>query len=787
MRPRYFSALACALLAIGLLAPVSSAPAAAAADCESVAILTFRGSGEKNVSESATTLAGSRQTYGSGALVTNGWEGPTIRRLLHSFANATSSSWPSGFDPEGIPVLGVGYNGTTGYPAIPPPVDLNKLLASAGDGSRYATKVMSNFERNQPRGCVTKYIATGYSQGAMAARLAAQLDDSIVGVINFGDPMQMPNARGNEGDVDGEGIVRADMRPVKKAILDRFYDTVDFHSALCHERDPICSFGEWGVFPILAQQVPSHTNYLQGDEASRKGKELADLAASLWRGEFTPPPAPRKSMDMVFAIDTTGSMGSYISAARDTARSAAAAVFSAASDGRVGLVEYRDHGDAYVARTVVPLTSDADMFYDGLNSLYASGGGDTPEAVISGVFEAARTSWTPTGSRSIVIIGDAPGHDPEPVTGYTFSQMARVLSGIAPVPTSPSTRMLPQTPGEESDRSQPPSDRANDGDETDEAKRTYNTDGSEVLPTGPVSISAEEAATSGPPIALYGISASSDLTSQLAPVSELTGGQVTSIDSPDEISDLILDAIEDASSVPEAVLTYAGVPTATLPVILSGANSVVYDGEPVFEFDFDGDGVFDISSNDSSVEHVFDTPGTYEVTLRLTDGGGRSATTSMLLEVVGYEEGVVQYPDPKDSSTQLHGVALSSPIVAPGKPSVLAVVDPLEPGERVGVRLVPSGSPEPWMAEAAIAFEVPVTGIVASAKISASTDLPPGKYDVLVFTDRLRHATLSLEVRGRGAGAVLPWVGSGHGLTCPNSSWGGYGSSRYGACSRIPR
>lgn len=45
-----------------------------------------------------------------------------------------------------------------------------------------------------------------------------------------------------------------------------------------------------------------------------------------------------------------------------------------------------------------------------LSSLYASGGGDGPEAVTAGLMEALGMEWRPEASKMIVLIADAPPH-----------------------------------------------------------------------------------------------------------------------------------------------------------------------------------------------------------------------------------------------------------------------------------------------------------------------------------------------------------------------------------------
>ncbi|WP_158502410.1 hypothetical protein [Vitiosangium sp. GDMCC 1.1324] len=59
----------------------------------------------------------------------------------------------------------------------------------------------------------------------------------------------------------------------------------------------------------------------------------------------------------------------------------------------VGVVAYRDRGDAYVTRAS-PLSPDINSSYTFLATLTADGGGDTPEDVLSGVHAALyNLSW----------------------------------------------------------------------------------------------------------------------------------------------------------------------------------------------------------------------------------------------------------------------------------------------------------------------------------------------------------------------------------------------------------
>lgn len=119
-------------------------------------------------------------------------------------------------------------------------------------------------------------------------------------------------------------------------------------------------------------------------------------------------------VEAVFVLDTTGSMGGLIQAAKDKIWSIAATMAAAepAPRIRMGLVAYRDRGDAYVTQ-VVDLTPDLDALHAALFQLQANGGGDGPESVNQALYEAVDTiSWgqDPNAYRVLFLVGDAPPH-----------------------------------------------------------------------------------------------------------------------------------------------------------------------------------------------------------------------------------------------------------------------------------------------------------------------------------------------------------------------------------------
>jgi Mg-chelatase subunit ChlD len=125
-------------------------------------------------------------------------------------------------------------------------------------------------------------------------------------------------------------------------------------------------------------------------------------------------PSERPAVEVVFVLDTTGSMGGLIAAAKDKIWSIANTLASAdpAPLIRMGLVGYRDREDTYVT-VATPLSDDLDAVYTHLMQFQADGGGDGPESVNQALYEAVtRPDWSRDAKtyRVVFLVGDAPPH-----------------------------------------------------------------------------------------------------------------------------------------------------------------------------------------------------------------------------------------------------------------------------------------------------------------------------------------------------------------------------------------
>lgn len=117
-------------------------------------------------------------------------------------------------------------------------------------------------------------------------------------------------------------------------------------------------------------------------------------------------------LDILFIMDTTGSMGEEISRLKSTIEIINLNLASLSTKPRIrfGMVLYKDRGDEYVTQ-VVPLTGDLEKFRSELDRVGASGGGDEPEDLQSALKDAIKkTAWNSDGVRLAYIITDAPPH-----------------------------------------------------------------------------------------------------------------------------------------------------------------------------------------------------------------------------------------------------------------------------------------------------------------------------------------------------------------------------------------
>ncbi|KIS71189.1 uncharacterized protein UMAG_11280 [Mycosarcoma maydis] len=160
--------------------------------------------------------------------------------------------------------------------------------------------------------------------------------------------------------------------------------------------------GVFGMFGAAAQHLNTQ------DQSSNAF--ASSSGASVWD-------EPGRTMDLVFIMDATGSMGSYINSATKNIETICENIIhseqlSGPGALRIGLIAYRDHppqDHTYIVKNF-GFHNKVEKVKEALKTLYASGGGDGPEAVTAAMKAALDLDWRPHATKLAVLIADAPPH-----------------------------------------------------------------------------------------------------------------------------------------------------------------------------------------------------------------------------------------------------------------------------------------------------------------------------------------------------------------------------------------
>lgn len=124
-----------------------------------------------------------------------------------------------------------------------------------------------------------------------------------------------------------------------------------------------------------------------------------------------------EKLDIVFAIDATGSMKDDIEKLREDLIPEIKRIFSKEKDVRIAVLFYRDYGDTFKYMDLpvkcFDFTRSFKTFKEQLYSIKILGreGGDIPEAVYEAMFAASEFyKWRKDAQKEIILIGDAEPH-----------------------------------------------------------------------------------------------------------------------------------------------------------------------------------------------------------------------------------------------------------------------------------------------------------------------------------------------------------------------------------------
>ena len=247
----------------------------------------------------------------------------------------------------------------------------------------------------------TKYVIGGYSQGAIVVSGALEgLDPNrIIYAATFGDPkIFLP---------EGAGPVPVACSGKNLSEYRIYVPDCFAYRGLLGAKEPYASqdyigkLGTWcnkyDIFCSSKYSIKSHTSYAEDNLYEDASRLIFSKIASEFgfKNDYTSP------HDTAILIDSTGSMSGTIAQYKSEALKLAKKTFE--SGGRVALYDYRDLAEGYtpVERCSFK-TCTLESFQEGLNSIYADGGGDTPESLLSSsLYVMKQLDWRLGSTKSL--------------------------------------------------------------------------------------------------------------------------------------------------------------------------------------------------------------------------------------------------------------------------------------------------------------------------------------------------------------------------------------------------
>ena len=175
--------------------------------------------------------------------------------------------------------------------------------------------------------------------------------------------------------------------------------------------------------PLAAATFKDIAGLNGGQMIYSKGPEtiVDDLMESIMRID------PKNKVDVVFAIDATGSMKDDVQKLRNEWLPRLTEAIKQFGNIRLGLLLYRDYGDTYKYMDLpvkkFDFTDNIKRFMTNLNSfvIFGKEGGDIPEAVYEALYASVKFyPWRKDATKKVILVGDAEPHPTPRGTGkYT--------------------------------------------------------------------------------------------------------------------------------------------------------------------------------------------------------------------------------------------------------------------------------------------------------------------------------------------------------------------------------
>ena len=284
-------------------------------------------------------------------------------------------------------------------------------------------------------------------------------------------------------------------------------------------------------------------------------------------------PSTKSDIDIAFVIDSTGSMKDNVGALRARVNEIMKQTEKGASSYRFALIDYKDHPkfntQNYLARTDVDFTSDGSVLEKGLDSLTYEGGN--------------------LGNTNASVY-----------SGVMQAVNLKWRNGV---------KKIVVVIGDAPPRDPEPG-------------------------TGYTAASVAKAAYEVDPVSVYGIDTGQLSSSEFQNLVSSSSGTTASASSPDQVSDLVNKAISSELNKPFAWIQGPYVTKVGDPVDIDAAASHAVSGSLTsYEWDFNGDGVYDETGTSPRITHAFSEEFSGVIGLRVTQSDGQTAVATTQVDI----------------------------------------------------------------------------------------------------------------------------------------------------------
>lgn len=355
----------------------------------------------------------------------------------YSYSIYELGSRPDGWEGFSYPAPGIGISTwqrfETSIGALLSGGEYNNYGDSVESGAIEALYYTFAMERACPN---TKIVYAGYSQGAQVISRALQQagPTEFFAALTFGDPkLYLPEGKLNLFSMSTQacrGEKYSDYRAyvpdcyAYEGILGGYkpYQSSANHSgklkAYCQFHDVICS-----SFIDLDKLVYGHASYAEQGTYKRAVQDVYNM--------IKPATYVRPAQDVAILFDVTGSMEPLIAQYRTEAIAVARRTLK--KGGKVALYTYGDLEEVNPVQLCNFETCNSDNIESYIKSLTVSGGGDTPESLLSASYTLMRElKWDIGANKSLVVLTDADYHNPDR-DGITLGDVVNLSKSIDPV------------------------------------------------------------------------------------------------------------------------------------------------------------------------------------------------------------------------------------------------------------------------------------------------------------------------------------------------------------------